>query len=80
MNDATVTYHDRRDGRRTRLHIVSLTHRRDDTSRDMRLDANGDINGKIFRMGGTSGDLESALAATEPWPLDLEIQLPSIDA
>jgi uncharacterized protein involved in outer membrane biogenesis len=80
VKDATVTYHDRRDGRRMRLHIESLTDRRGDASGDMRLDANGDINGKAFRMEGTSGNLESALAATEPWPLDLEFQLPSLDA
>ena len=79
VKDATVTYHDRRDGRRTRLHVESLTHRRGDTSGDMRLDANGDINGRVFRIGGTSGNLELALAATEPWPLDLELQLPSLD-
>lgn len=80
VNDATVTYHDQRDGGGTRLHIESLTHRRDDGSGGMRLDVKGDIDGEVFRMGGTSGNLESALAATEPWPLDLEIQLPSIDA
>jgi AsmA family len=80
VKDATVTYHDRRDGRRTRLHVDSLTQRRGQASGDMRLDANGDINGRAFRIGGTSGNLEAALAATEPWPLDLRIQLPSIDA
>ncbi len=80
VSDATVTYHDRRDGRRTRLHIVSLTYQGDHSSRDMRLDADGDIDGKALRMEGTSGNLETALAATVPWPLELEIQLPSIDA
>jgi AsmA family len=79
VKDATVSYHDRRDGRRTRLHVESLIQRRGDASGDMRLEANGDIDGRNFRIGGTSGSLESALAATEPWPLDLEIQLPSID-
>ncbi len=80
VSDATVTYHDLRDGRRTRLHIVSLTHQRDDPSGGMRLDADGDIDGKAFRIGGTSGNLETAVAATVPLPLDLEFRLPSIDA
>ena len=79
IKDATITYHDQRDGRRTRLHIDSLTDRRDDTSGDMRLDANGEINGRVFRIGGTSGNMDAALAATEPWPLDLEIELPSLE-
>jgi uncharacterized protein involved in outer membrane biogenesis len=80
VSDATVTYQDRRDGRRTRLHMVSLTHQPDDASGDMRLDAEGDIDGKAFRINGTSGGLETALAATAPYPLELEIQLPSIEA
>ncbi len=80
VSDATVTYHDRRDGQRTRLHIASLTQQRDAGAAAMRLAAEGDINGKAFRINGTSGVLETALAGTAPWPLDLEIQLPSIDA
>jgi uncharacterized protein involved in outer membrane biogenesis len=79
VKDASVTYYDQRDGRRTRLHVESLTQRRGDAPEDMRIDANGDINGRAFRIGGTSGNLEAALAATEPWPLDLELQLPSLD-
>jgi uncharacterized protein involved in outer membrane biogenesis len=76
---ATITYHDQRDGRRTRLHIDSLTDRRDDTSGNMRIDAYGEINGRVFRIGGTSGNVDAALAATEPWPLDLKIELPSLE-
>jgi uncharacterized protein involved in outer membrane biogenesis len=79
VEDATITYHDRRNGRRTQLHIDSLTDRRDDTSANMRLDAKGQINGRDFRLGGTSGNVEAALAAAAPWPLDLEMELPSLE-
>ena len=80
VKDATVIYRDQRDGRRTELHLVSLTHQPDDASGDRRLDAHGDIDGKAFRIMGTSGSLETAWAATDPYPLDLQIQLPSVEA
>lgn len=56
VKDAIVTHHDQRDGRRTRVHIVSLAHRRGAPSGEMRLDASGDINGEVFRVAGTSGN------------------------
>jgi uncharacterized protein involved in outer membrane biogenesis len=80
VRDATATYVDHRDGTHTRLHLASLTQQPDGAASQMRLDAHGDLDGEPLRVEGTSGDLETALAATIPFPLDLEIQLPSIEA
>jgi hypothetical protein len=80
ISDATVTYHDQRDGRRLRAHLATLTQHRDAASGGMQLDARGDIDGEAFRIAGTSGTLEAALDETAVWPLDLEVELPSIDA
>jgi hypothetical protein len=80
VQDATVLYRDQREGRLTRLHLASLTLQPDDASGGMRLDADGDIDGQPLRIKGRSGNLDAALAATAPYPLELEVQLPSIEA
>jgi uncharacterized protein involved in outer membrane biogenesis len=79
VRDATILYRDQREDLRTRLHLASLTLRPDDASGGIRLDAHGDVDGQALRIEGTSGDLEVALAATAPYPLDIEIQLPSTE-
>ena len=79
VSDATVTYHDLRDGRRTQVHIASLTNQSHAASGGMRLDAHGEIDGRIFRIGGTTGSLDMALAATEPYPVDFALHLPAVE-
>jgi AsmA family protein len=75
MEDVTVTYHDRRDGRRIRVHVAGLD-QRDDASGAIRLEGRGDINGEAFEIVGTTGRPTETFAAV---PLDLAIRLPSID-
>ncbi len=80
VGNATVTYHDQRDGQRTQVHITSLTEQRDEASGGMRLDVNGEINGNAFQIRGKSGSLEAALMATNPYPVELDLQLPAVTA
>jgi uncharacterized protein involved in outer membrane biogenesis len=75
LSDVTVTYQNRRDGRRVRLHVDSLD-QREDAAGAIRLDGHGDVNGKSFEITGTAGRPSGTSDAV---PLDLTIRLPSID-
>jgi uncharacterized protein involved in outer membrane biogenesis len=76
LSDVTVTHHNRRDGRRVRLHVDSLNQRREEAAGVMRLDAYGDVNGEPFEIVGTTGD---PTETSDPLSLDLAIRLPSVD-
>ena len=80
IDDATVSYHDRRDDRRVQVHLAQLAQDHDNSSDKMSLDASGDVDGNAFRISGTSGILLTALDSDASWPVDLQVQLPSLDA
>ena len=78
--DATITHHDQRGGRRTEVRVAGLIEQRDASSGGMRLDVMGEINGNAFEIRGASGSLEAALAATAPYPIEIDLQLPAVTA
>ena len=80
ISNAIVTFSDQRTGRHSTFYLKSLTSRPDPVSGGMRLEASGDINKKAFRLAGSFGSPEMALAATEPYPIELDLQLPAVMA
>ena len=79
VSDVAITYRDRQDGRQVDVRIAKLVGQPDATSGQIKLDATGEINGNAFELNGSSGSLETALMATAPYPLDLDIRLPGIE-
>jgi hypothetical protein len=79
VSDVAIAYRDRRDGRQVDVRIVKLLGQPDAASGQIKLDATGEINGNAFELSGSSGSLETALMATAPYPLDLDLRLPGID-
>jgi uncharacterized protein involved in outer membrane biogenesis len=79
INGVTIAWRDRRDGQKVDLEIARLSAQPDPASGEIRLAADGVLNGHDIVVSGSAGNPEMALAADAPYPLQLELGLPGFD-
>jgi uncharacterized protein involved in outer membrane biogenesis len=79
ISDVAIAWRDRRDGQKVDLEIARLSAQPDPASGEIRLDADGILNGHDVALSGSAGSFRMALAADAPYPLQLELGLPGFD-
>ena len=77
LSDVNITYHDQRSGWTGDLKLDLLSERRQEDGQ-IETKGSGTLNGHPFKLSGTAGSVEEALAATTPYPLNLEFELPGL--
>ena len=79
ISDVAIAWRDRRDGQQVDLEIAKVSAQPDPASGEIRLAADGALNGHDIVVSGAAGSPQMALAADAPYPLRLELGLPGMD-
>jgi uncharacterized protein involved in outer membrane biogenesis len=79
ITDLAIAWRDRRDSQKVDLKIARLSAQPDPASGEIRLAADGVLNGHDVVVSGSAGNPEMALAADAPYPLRIELGLPGFD-
>jgi uncharacterized protein involved in outer membrane biogenesis len=79
ISDVAIAWRDRRDGQKVDLEIARLSAQPDPASGEIRLAADGRLNGQDVVVSGSAGSPQIALAAEALYPIQLELGLPEID-
>jgi uncharacterized protein involved in outer membrane biogenesis/peptidoglycan hydrolase-like protein with peptidoglycan-binding domain len=74
LKDITVRYNDHQSGRETEILLDFLQKEQRAGVESIDIQGEGSINQRSFQITGRFGSIEKALAATEPYPLELMLQ------
>ena len=80
LDDIAVRYEDRRTGWSSELVLERLHKSRGGADGSFDIAGTGRVNESRFEIAGHLGSLEAALAAAEPYPMELSFELPGLTA